>query len=264
MLPTASVAPPIPRVSRVSAPAMSSSESSDATIQREPPAVPHVTAPPTPMAKAVVPSSIDTPSGVRRSTRSTKGIFQKPRYMDEVYLSALDLSGKLDAHRAQLAYLAELYTCPDSGILNISDPRVYAAKLRGNDSDNPTFQQAMHGSDAAEYIKGMKLETHTLVGQRTWESFDRPKHQNVLKGTWAFKLKRLPDGTAYRHKARFCARGELRKEGVDFFETYAPVVQWSTIRLLLSTVLTEGWTTRQLDYTNAFAQAELKEEVYVE
>jgi Reverse transcriptase (RNA-dependent DNA polymerase) len=42
------------------------------------------------------------------------------------------------------------------------------------------------------------------------------------------------------------------------------VVQWSTIRLLLSTVLTEGWTTRQVDYTNAFAQAELKEEVYVE
>ena len=42
------------------------------------------------------------------------------------------------------------------------------------------------------------------------------------------------------------------------------MVQWSTIRLLLSTVLTEGWTTRQVDYTNAFAQAELKEEVYVE
>jgi hypothetical protein len=49
-----------------------------------------------------------------------------------------------------------------------------------------------------------------------------------------------------------------------FFETYAPVVQWSTIRLLLSTVLTEKWTTRQVDYTNAFAQAELNEDVYVE
>ena len=56
----------------------------------------------------------------------------------------------------------------------------------------------------------------------------------------------------------------MQTEGVDFFETYAPVVQWSTIRLLLSTVLTEGWTTRQVDYTNAFAQAELREEGYVE
>ena len=142
---------------------------------------------------------------------------------------------------------------------------MYAAKLRGNDADNPTFQQAMNGPNANEYIKAMQLEIHSLVAQNTWVSVPRPsKKHNVLKGTWAFKLKRLPDGTAYRFKARFCARGDLHREGIDFFETYAPVVQWSTIRLLLSTVLTEGWTTRQVDYTNAFAQAELKEEVYVE
>jgi hypothetical protein len=85
----------------------------------------------------------------------------------------------------------------------------------------------------------MKLEVATLVGQRTWESVPRTKGMNVLKSTWAFKLKSLPDGIAYCHKARFCARGDLQKEGIDFFETYAPVVQWSTIRLLLSTVLTE-------------------------
>ena len=79
-----------------------------------------------------------------------------------------------------------------------------------------------------------------------------------------FKLKRLPDGTPSRFKARFCARGDLQREGIDFFDTYAPVVQWSSIRLLLSIVLTEGWATRQVDYTNAFAQADLSEEVYVE
>ena len=62
----------------------------------------------------------------------------------------------------------------------------------------------------------MKLEVDTLVGQRTWESLPRTKGMNVLKSTWAFKLKRLPDGTAYRHKARFCARGDLQKEGIDF------------------------------------------------
>jgi hypothetical protein len=41
-------------------------------------------------------------------------------------------------------------------------------------------------------------------------------------------------------------------------------VQWSTIHLLVSTVLTEGWATRQVDYTNAFAQAGLKEEIFLE
>jgi hypothetical protein len=136
-------------------------------------------------------------------------------------------------HDVQLAYLGELQTCPDSGLVNISDPRFYVAARRGLDADNPTFQQALNGPAADEYITAMKLEIHTLVQQRTWVSVPRPAHKNVLKGTWAFKLKRLPDGTAYRYKARFCARGDLQKEGVDFFETYAPVVQWSTIRLLL-------------------------------
>ncbi len=206
-------------------------------------------------------------SDLRRSSRPNRGQRITPRYIDEAYSTLAfdtDASASFCKHDIQLAYLGDLQTCPDSGLINISDPRVYVASRRGLDPDNPTFQQAMHGPDASEYIAAMKLEIHTLVQQRTWVSVPRPKHKNVLKGTWAFKLKRLPDGTAYRHKARFCARGDLQKEGIDFFETYAPVVQWSTIRLLLSTVLTEKWTTRQVDYTNAFAQAELHEEVYVE
>jgi hypothetical protein len=79
---------------------------------------------------------------------------------------------------------------------------------------------------------------------------------NVLKSTLAFKLKRLPDGTAYSYKARFCARGDFRKEGVDFFKTYAPVVQWSTICLILTTVLTEDQVARQVNYTNVFVHFE--------
>jgi hypothetical protein len=55
----------------------------------------------------------------------------------------------------------------------------------------------------------------------------------------------------------------MQQEGVDYVDTYAPVVQWSTIIMLLTLVLREGWSTRQVDYTNAFSQAELKEEVYV-
>jgi hypothetical protein len=223
-----------------------------------------------PTPRASLPISVpttDVSSNLRRSTRINRGQRITPRYIDEAYsvlAIGANASSSVCKHNIQLAYLGELQTCPDSGLVNISDSRVYVASRRGHDPDNPTFQQAMHGPDASEYIAAMKLEIHTLVQQRTWVSVPRPTKKNVLKGTWAFKLKRLPDGTAYRYKARFCARGDLQKEGIDFFETYAPVVQWSTIRLLLSTVLTEKWTTRQVDYTNAFAQAELNEEVYVE
>ena len=86
----------------------------------------------------------------------------------------------------------------------------------------------------------------------------------VLKGTWALKLKRLPDGTPSKYKDRYCVRGDLQTEGVDLIETYAPVVQWSTVRLVLTMILPHGWHTKQVDYTNAFAQAEINEEIYIE
>jgi hypothetical protein len=216
---------------------------------------------PSPSVPPPVASSVQQ---VRRSSRSNKGAFTKLRYIDEAFLSSAGFMSSMEGHDAALVYMAELHTCPDTGVMDILDPRVYASKTPKTDADMPTFQQAMNGPDATEYLNAMKLEIQTLKSQNTWVTVDRPNNKSVLKSTWAFKLKRLPDGTAYRHKARFCARGDMQVEGVDFFETYAPVVQWSTIRLLLSTVLTEGWVTRQVDYTNAFAQAELKEDVFVE
>ena len=59
-------------------------------------------------------------------------------------------------------------------------------------------------------------------------------------------------------------RGDQINEGIDYFETNAPVIAWSTIRILLALVLQEGWTTRQGDYDNPFGQAELSETVFVE
>jgi hypothetical protein len=56
---------------------------------------------------------------------------------------------------------------------------------------------------------------------------------NVLPSTWAFKIKQFPDGTVKKFKARFCACGDRQKEGINFFETWAPVVQWSTIRIVM-------------------------------
>ena len=64
-------------------------------------------------------------------------------------------------------------------------------------------------------------------------------------------------------KARFCVRGDQQIEGVDFFETYAPVVSLCTVRMLLCLSIQYGWASRQVDFSNAFVQATLKEDVYV-
>ncbi len=89
---------------------------------------------------------------------------------------------------------------------------------------------------------------------------------NVLPSTWAFKVKRYPDGSVKMFKARFCARGDRQLEGVDYFETWAPVVQWSTIRMVLIIAWKLGFKSAQCDITAAFIHALLPkdEEVFIE
>jgi hypothetical protein len=112
----------------------------------------------------------------------------------------------------------------------------------------------------------MVLEVDALVEKGTWILVQRSSigGKNVLPGTWAFKRKLFPDGRLRKCKARFCVRGDMQVEGVDYFETYAPVVQWSTVRTLLVMSIVLGLATKQIDYSNAFCQADIDEEVYVE
>lgn len=205
-------------------------------------------------------------SNLRRSPRTTKGQYSSTRYINEVFLTQVTNLDDLSNHNAMLAYQAELQTDMDSFEIDISDPRVYNAKFakRGTDPDAPTFNQALSGLEADKYIEAMKEEITNLKRMDTWILVDREPNMKVLKGTWAFRLKRTPDGVAYRHRSRFCVRGDQQEYGVNYFETFAPVVQWSTIRLLLILILTNKWTTRVIDYTNAFPQANIDTDIYVE
>jgi hypothetical protein len=178
-------------------------------------------------------------------------MFSSTKYIDEVYLSSI-LKVPRSSYEAALAYHADLFTDFDTGDINYFDTHAYVAKLKKNDPDNPSYMEAMSRDDSEFYIAAMQQEFLALLKQRTWTRIDQsavPAGRKILKGTWAFKLKRLPDGTPLKYKARYCCRGDMQTEGVDYFDTYAPVVQWSTIRLILTLALKHGWSTRQVDYT---------------
>ena len=73
----------------------------------------------------------------------------------------------------------------------------------------------------------MKLEITQLMKQKTWQRIDKilvPTGMKVLKVIWALKLKRLPDVTPFIYKGGYYVR-YLQTEDVDYFKTYAPVVQ---------------------------------------
>ena len=95
----------------------------------------------------------------------------------------------------------------------------------------------------------------TLEGKDLWIVVERTSDMNVLPYTWAFKLKRFPDGSAKKFKGRFCACGDKQIQGIDFFETYSPVVQWTTIRLMLILECVLGLVSKQGDVTCAFLHA---------
>ena len=98
--------------------------------------------------------------------------------------------------------------------------------------------------------------------RKTWNIISRLVNTNVLPGTWSFKGKRYPDGCIRQYKDCYCVRGDRQLPGIDFFDTYAPVVAWSTIRLMLTLTAVLELTTKQVDYSNAFAQTPLNEDVY--
>ncbi|KAL7475339.1 hypothetical protein ACHAW6_001263 [Cyclotella cf. meneghiniana] len=88
----------------------------------------------------------------------------------------------------------------------------------------------------------------------------------MIDSIWAFKLKRYLDGTSNKFKARFCASGDQQLEGIDFFETYALVVQWTTVHLLLILEVFLQLKLKQGDITATFLHSELgvNEKVYFE
>ena len=109
----------------------------------------------------------------------------------------------------------------------------------------------------------MEVEYTTLLKTNTWTLVPPHPYGNVIACKWVFKLKYKLDGSTDRYKARLVAKGFNQTPGVDYFETFSPVVKPSTIRIVLSLALFFWWPIRQLDIQNAFLNGDLQEQVYM-
>ena len=102
------------------------------------------------------------------------------------------------------------------------------------------------------FWEACKIEIETLEKMEVWDVVPRESWMNVLPSTWAFKVKRYPDGLVKKIKSRFCSGGHRQIKDVDYFATYAPVVNWTTVRIILLLTAQLGLASKQVDYNAAF------------
>lgn len=109
----------------------------------------------------------------------------------------------------------------------------------------------------------MASELTALAKNNTWTLVPPPSDHSVIGCKWVYKIKKKADGSIERYKARLVAKGFHQQEGIDYFETFSPVVRPTTIRVVLSLATTSRWPIKQLDVQNAFLHGDLTERVYM-
>jgi hypothetical protein len=117
------------------------------------------------------------------------------------------------------------------GLLTLLYPLAFIAKA--NNKGIPNYSQAMNGLDALGYMEAMENEMQQLEEKHPWDIIlisDVPEGANILDSTLAFKRRQFPDRRVRKLKACLCVQGDQQQiEGVDSFDTYAPVIAWSTM-----------------------------------
>lgn len=109
----------------------------------------------------------------------------------------------------------------------------------------------------------MDVEYTALMRNKTWHLVPPEQGKNVIDCKWVYKVKRKADGSLDRYKARLIAKGFKQSYGIDYEDTFSPVVKAATIRTVLSIAVSRGWSLRQLDVQNAFLHGLLEENVYM-
>lgn len=123
-----------------------------------------------------------------------------------------------------------------------------------------TFEEA---SQSSEWMTAMKEEIDALQQNQTWDFVPKPRDVKPISCKWVYKLKRRPDGSIERYKARLVARGFSQQYGLDYDETFSPVAKLTTVRVLLALASNKDWNLWQMDVKNAFLHGELDREIYM-
>ena len=128
-------------------------------------------------------------------------------------------------------------------------------------ADEPkSVQEAINGPESIQWINAMKLEIGSMKINNVWDLVDPTPNQKVIKSKWVFKKKTNVDGTVL-YKARLVAQGFNQQQGLDYTETFSPVVSFDSIRTILAISAKKNFKLHHMDVSNAFLNGNLNENI---
>ena len=124
--------------------------------------------------------------------------------------------------------------------------------------------EALTSNHAKEWKEAGDSEYRSLIENETWELVELPSGRKPIGCKWVFKVKHGSDGRVERFKGRLVAKGYAQKYGIDYDETFSPVVRFSSIRALLAFAVETIMLIHQMDVETAFLNGKLDEEIYMQ
>src|SRR4051812_19412263 len=130
-----------------------------------------------------------------------------------------------------------------------------------------SYSEAMVSKDRTKWRAAAQAEFDGCLAMKTWvlvKRSDLPNDTNIIPVKWVFKIKTDENGVVTKYKARITPKGFKQKHGVDYFEVFANTGKYKSLRVVLSIAAQRDLELRQLDVPQAFTQAPLDENVYME
>ncbi|KAG8475425.1 hypothetical protein CXB51_032251 [Gossypium anomalum] len=151
-----------------------------------------------------------------------------------------------------------MITCGKAGIFKL---RVFLSSASSISFETPLdiHEALQHESWKA----AVHNELQALLSNDTWSLCLLPSNSRAIRCKWLFKVKRKADRTVDQYKARLVAKGFSQHAGLDFRDTFSPVVRAVTIRIVLAVAVMQRWPLRQIDVKNTFLNGKLIEDIYM-
>ena len=133
-----------------------------------------------------------------------------------------------------------------------------------NSKEPKTIKEALKMEDAEQWKEAIGTELQALIDMGTWKLVPLPKGRKAVGCRMVLKRKFNLDGTVSRWKARAVLKGYAQRKGIDYEETFAPVGKLETFRYMAQVANSKDWNLRQIDFKNAFLNAPMDKELYME